>query len=44
LALQKTKGNRKEAATLIGINVRTLRNKLKEYGQEPADADEDSGD
>lgn len=31
LALKKTSGNRNEAADLIGINVRTLRNKLKEY-------------
>lgn len=31
LALKKTSGNRNDAAALIGINVRTLRNKLKEY-------------
>jgi len=32
-ALQKTKGNRNEAARLLGINVRTLRNKLNLYQQ-----------
>ncbi len=32
-ALQKTKGNRNEAAKLLGINVRTLRNKLNLYAQ-----------
>jgi DNA-binding NtrC family response regulator len=41
LALKKTAGNRNEAANLIGINVRTLRNKLKEY-QGAGGADEDS--
>jgi DNA-binding NtrC family response regulator len=37
LALKKTSGNRNEAASLVGINVRTLRNKLKDYleGQPP---------
>ena len=39
LALKKTSGNRNEAANLIGINVRTLRNKLKEY--QGADASDD---
>lgn len=32
-ALQKTKGNRNEAAKILDINVRTLRNKLKEYAE-----------
>ena len=32
-ALQRTKGNRNEAAKLLDINVRTLRNKLKEYSE-----------
>jgi DNA-binding NtrC family response regulator len=41
LALKKTAGNRNEAASLIGINVRTLRNKLKEY-EGPAHADDDA--
>jgi DNA-binding NtrC family response regulator len=39
LALKKTSGNRNEAANLIGINVRTLRNKLKEYQGSSATAD-----
>ncbi len=45
LALKKTSGNRNEAADLIGINVRTLRNKLKEYqGQSATDSDADADD
>jgi DNA-binding NtrC family response regulator len=47
LALKKTSGNRNEAASLIGINVRTLRNKLKEYegpasGEDESEVDETS--
>lgn len=30
-ALQQTAGNRTQAATLLGISIRTLRNKLQEY-------------
>ena len=31
-ALEQTKGNRTQAAKLLGISIRTLRNKLHEYG------------
>ena len=45
LALKKTSGNRNEAANLIGINVRTLRNKLKEYqGADAIGEDAESND
>lgn len=32
LALERAKGNRTEAARLLGVSVRTVRNKIKEYG------------
>jgi len=35
-ALEKTQGNRTHAAKILGISIRTLRNKLNEYKQERA--------
>ena len=33
-ALEKTQGNRTHAAKMLGISIRTLRNKLNEYKKE----------
>jgi DNA-binding NtrC family response regulator len=41
LALKKTNGHRNEAAELLGINVRTLRNKLNEMGQGSDEGEEE---
>ena len=35
-ALEKTQGNRTHAAKILGISIRTLRNKLNEYKREPS--------
>jgi DNA-binding NtrC family response regulator len=43
MALDRTNGNQKEAADLLGISDRTIRNKLKKIKGEYAD-DEDAGD
>jgi len=32
--LEHTLGNRTHAATILGISIRTLRNKLRQYGDE----------
>lgn len=39
-ALEKTNGNRTQAADLLGISIRTLRNKLAEYRGQNADNEE----
>ena len=36
-ALQETGGNRTHAAHILGISIRTLRNKLKEYREANAE-------
>jgi DNA-binding NtrC family response regulator len=42
-ALQQTAGNRTRAAELLGISIRTMRNKLQEY-REAGDAVDPMGD
>ena len=39
-ALEKTNGNRTQAAELLGISIRTLRNKLAEYREQGDDKEE----
>ncbi len=45
-ALRQTAGNRTQAATALGISIRTLRNKLQEYRDagDPVDADLESAE
>ena len=45
-ALQQTEGNRTQAAAVLGISIRTLRNKLQEYREagDPIDAGVESAD
>ena len=45
-ALQQTGGNRTKAADLLGISIRTLRNKLQEYREagEPIDVEAESAE
>ena len=45
-ALRQTAGNRTQAATALGISIRTLRNKLQEYRDagDPVDVDLDTAD
>jgi DNA-binding NtrC family response regulator len=38
-ALEKTRQNRTQAAKILGISIRTLRNKLNEYGVKSKDSD-----
>jgi DNA-binding NtrC family response regulator len=40
--LQHCKGNRTHAAKMLGISIRTLRNKLNEYGVAARDGDQDA--
>jgi Response regulator containing CheY-like receiver, AAA-type ATPase, and DNA-binding domains len=35
--LRQTEGNRTHAAQLLGISIRTMRNKLREYAEDGAD-------
>ncbi|MBI3875259.1 MAG: sigma-54-dependent Fis family transcriptional regulator [Verrucomicrobia bacterium] len=41
IALDRTKGNRTHAAKLLGISIRTLRNKLNEYGVKAKPGEDD---
>ena len=41
-ALEKTRQNRTQAARILGISIRTLRNKLNEYGVKGKDNEADS--
>jgi DNA-binding NtrC family response regulator len=42
--LRETKGNRTRAAQMLGISIRTLRNKLNEYRTDGEPFDFDSGE
>jgi two-component system response regulator FlrC len=35
--LNKVKGNKTKASEMLGISVRTMRNKLQEYNQKPSE-------
>jgi DNA-binding NtrC family response regulator len=39
--LESTSNNKTKAAEILGISLKTLHNKLKEYGSGPAEAEED---